>query len=257
MNNIEKLKAKTQRGERCIGITVSMALPLVSELLGEVGYDFLMIDMEHGAMSLETAMGHVLAARGAGTAPLIRVPSNEAVLVKPYLEMHPAGVIVPRINNAADVKTAVESCRYPPKGIRGFGPSRGMRFGLVGQVEYIEQVDEQIMVIPQIEHYQAVEEMDRVAATEGVDAIMIGPNDLSGTMGLLGQLDHPDLWAAFEKIVAAGHKANLPVGVGGAFHEGRVKRWFDMGMDWLMLGVDWGNLAERSREVIEHVKGLK
>jgi len=257
LNNLEKIRAKTQRGERCIGITVSMALPLVSELLGEAGYDFLMIDMEHGSMSLETALGHVQAARGTGTAPFIRVPAPDPVLIKPYLEMHPAGVIVPRINNVEDVKTAVAGCRYPPKGIRGYGPCRGPRFGLVSQVEYLEQVGNQIMVIPQIEHYEAVEQMDQIATTEGVDAIMIGPNDLSGTMGLLGQLDHPKLWAAFEKIVAAGHRANLPVGVGAAFNKERVQRWYDMGMDWLMIGVDWGNLAERSSEVVEHVRALK
>ena len=257
MNNLEKLMAKTQRGERCVGITVSMALPMVSELLGEVGYDLLMIDMEHASMSLETAMGHVLAARGAGTAPFLRVPSNDPVLIKPYLEIHPAGVIVPRICNVKDVESAVEACRYPPDGIRGYGPMRGPRYGLIDQVKYLERVGDEILVAPQIEHVEALDQMDRIAATEGVGAIMIGPNDLSGTMGLLGQLDHPDLWQAFETIVAAAHRANLPVGVGAAFHPERIQRWFDMGMDWLLIGVDWGNLASCSREVVEHVRALK
>ena len=122
------------------------------ELFGEAGYDFVRIDCEHSAMCLAEALNHVRAARGAGAAAFVRVPSNDPVVVKPYLQLHPAGIIIPRISSAEDAERAVASCRYPLRGVRGYGPSRGVRFGEISPQDYLETVSRDVMVILQIEH---------------------------------------------------------------------------------------------------------
>ena len=129
MNNADKIREMWSRGELCVGTNVQLLDPAVTEILGEAGFDFVWIDLEHSTMSVSDALGHVRAARGADTAAFIRVPSRDPVVMKPILKLYPAAVIVPRIESVADAEAAVKACRYPPTGVRGFGPTRGMRFG--------------------------------------------------------------------------------------------------------------------------------
>ena len=127
INNIDIFRAKIARGEVCIGSNVSFADPAISELYGDAGCDFTWIDMEHCPISIETALGHVMAVRGTDAAPFIRVPSGDANTIKPILELHPAAIIVPQVRSAAEVESIVAACKYPPIGIRGFGPRRYRR----------------------------------------------------------------------------------------------------------------------------------
>ena len=168
MNKIEKIRDQWQRGELSLGTAVSLTDAAVSELFGEAGYDFVWIDCEHSAISLSQALDHIRAARGAGAAAFLRVPSNDPVVMKPYLELHPAAIIVPRIESIHDAKRAVASFHYPPQGVRGFGPARGVRFGAVAPPQYLAQIDRQVLLILQIEHIQAVDEIDAILDIPGL-----------------------------------------------------------------------------------------
>ena len=257
MNHVEKIKEKWARKELCIGACVAFTDAAVSELYGEAGYDFVWIDLEHSAMSLENALNHVRAARGAGAAAFIRVPSNDPVLIKPILELHPAGVIVPRIGSVEEAEQAVVSCRYPPRGVRGFGPARGTRFGAIGGVEYLDAVDDQIMVIPQIEHIDAVNDIEAILDVPGIDSIVLGPGDLSATMGLRGQGGHPDVVAAVRKVLQAAIDRGIPAGQSCGFDPESVRPWVDMGISWISCDGDWISLFKEATQVAGALKEMR
>ena len=254
MNHVEKIRAKWDRGELCLGTAVALTDAAVSELFGEAGYDFVWIDCEHSAMTPADALDHVRAARGAGAAAFIRVPSNDPVVMKPYLELHPAGIIVPRIANLADAEQAVSGCRYPPRGIRGFGPSRGVKFGQIRPPEYLAEVDRQLLVILQIEHIDAVNQIDAILGVPGVDSVVTGPSDLSGTMGLAGQPGHPDVVAALETVYRAAVGKGIPAGHSTGYDPEGIKHWLAMGLSWIAVDGDWITLYQHARRVADEVK---
>ena len=256
MNNADKIREMWSRGELCVGTNVQLLDPAVTELLGEAGFDFVWIDLEHSAMSVSDALGHVRAARGADMAAFIRVPSRDPVVVKPILELHPAAVIVPRIESVADAQAAVQACRYPPSGIRGFGPARGMRFGARDMVEYLEKSAQETMVILQIEHIDAVAEIDAILGVPGVDSIVPGTNDISGSMGLLGQPDHPDVVAAIERIFEAAKSKGVPFGHATGYDPDVTRRWLEFGPSWIGVEGDWDMLYQHAVQLATNLRAL-
>jgi 2-keto-3-deoxy-L-rhamnonate aldolase RhmA len=256
MNHVERIREKWRRKELCIGTCAAFTDAAVSELFGEAGYDFVWIDLEHSAMGVADALNHLRAARGAGAAVFIRVPSNDPVLVKPILELHPAGIIIPRIGSVADAEQAVASCRYPPRGVRGFGPSRGCRFGDIPAVDYLASVDDEIMVIPQIEHIDAVNDIEAILDVPGIDSIVLGPGDLSATMGLGGQGGHPDVTAAVRKVLQAAIDRGIPAGHSCGFDPVCVREWIDMGVSWISVDGDWGMLFNHAKWVVDELGAM-
>lgn len=241
-NHINELREKWKNGELTLGTGISLTDPSVIEICAEAGLDIVFIDLEHGSMSMETAKILVTVAAGVGLASFVRVPSFDPVAIKPVTELHPTAIVVPRIRDAKEAATAVSACKYPPKGIRGFGPGRGMRYGVLGQREYLDQADEQTMVIVQIEEAEAVNDIDAILTTPGVESIMLGPNDLSGSLGFMAQHDHPEVVAAIEKTVERAKSHNVPVGVGTGFDKKGLQRWIDLGLSWIQMNVDWASL---------------
>ncbi len=256
MNHTTCIREKWSKGQLCVGTQITLAEATVSELYGEAGFDFVWIDMEHSAMTIVDAAAHVRAARASGTAAWIRVPSDDPVVVKPILELHPSAVIVPRIDSVERAESAVRSCRYPPRGIRGYGPTRGVRYGLLPFEDYLAQVDEEMMVIIQIEHIEAIKDIDNVVSVPGVDSITVGPFDLSLSMNLPGQFSHPDVIGAIETIFRAGIKKNIPVGNSMGFDPVMVKKWIDLGLSWLSCGDDWEILMENSKKMLDEIREI-
>lgn len=254
VNQLERLRDKWARGETCLGINVTLTDSTVVELFGEAGFDIVWIDMEHSSMGLEHAVSHVRACRAAGMAPFIRVPSNDPVVVKPFLEMHPAGVIMPRIGSVEDAELAVQGCRYPPHGIRGFGPNRGVRFGARSVPDYLAAVDDEILTILQIEHIDAVERIDEILQIPGVDSIVPGPMDLSGTMGLLGQTGHPDVVAAMQRMLDAARARGVPMGQ--SIGPDGLRHWIDAGVNWICSGGDWHLLYPAARTLYKTMSSM-
>ena len=251
LNNIERLRQRLSAGQVAIGMGLTFADAAVSELVGEAGYDFSWIDMEHAPYDLDGVLQHVVAHRGTQTAPFVRVPQNEVNAIKPVLDLAPAGIVVPQVNSAAEARAAVRACRYPPAGVRGYGPRRGQRFGALSQPDYLQHMAHEPLIAIQLEHIEAVDRVDEIVAVPGIDIYCLGPNDLSGSMGKLGQLDDPEVQAAIEKVAAGVGAAGGVLGVSTFFSPQTYARWMELGVKWINLNVDWANLFQASRQVVE------
>lgn len=161
------------------------------------------------------------------------------MLVKPILEMGPAAVIFPLTNSPEDAARAVSACRYPPVGVRGFGPQRANRFGEEPLEEYFEPSETEPWLVLQIEHVQALESLDQICGVAGIDSLLVGPFDLSTSLGLPGQLTHPDVTGAFDEIarVATTHRVTIGAFAPSSDEQG-ISRWRDRGASWLTLDTD-------------------
>jgi 2-keto-3-deoxy-L-rhamnonate aldolase RhmA len=207
-----KLKRDLREGKVRVGTVVTIDSPTVAEILARCGFDWIWIDMEHTPIGFETVQMMLQAMSGYNVTPLVRVAGNDELLVKRVLDVGPHAVVVPFVNTKEDAARAVSYMKYPPEGIRGGGVGRAQGFGLDLE-EYLKVANDEVMAIMQIEHINAVNNINEILAVKGVDAVMLGPLDLSGSMGLLGQEDHPDVEAAMQRVLAASKKARIPAGI--------------------------------------------
>ena len=242
MENAVKFREKLRNGQVPLGCGVSFKDPTVTELFSHV-LDFVWIDMEHNALSLESVQDHIMATRGSDSAAIVRVPWNDPVLIKPVLDIGADGIIAPLVRSAEDVRLAVSACRYPPQGIRGFGPRRPIRYGRISDAEYCQRANDEIICIAQIEHIDAVEAMDEIVKVDGLTAVVIGANDLAGSMGHMGNPQHPDVQSAIEKVVTTAKDAGIYPGIGMVGDAEVFQKWLDKGIQWVQVGVDWWHLA--------------
>jgi 2-dehydro-3-deoxyglucarate aldolase/4-hydroxy-2-oxoheptanedioate aldolase len=249
LNNVETFKAKMARDETCLGMVITLRDPSVSELAAEAGYDFTWIDMEHSAITVETALDHVMAVRGTGAAPLVRVPWNDPVLLKPVLDLAPAGVIIPMVCSRAEAERAVSACKYPPAGVRGMGVRRAARYGAVPLADYLAGADSNLLVMIQIEHTRALENLDEIFAVPGIDGVCVGPADLSASMGFIGQPEHPEVLKAIATVAAAARARGLALGTATGYSPESFKRWLDWGIRWIAIGGDSGCLFAHVRSL--------
>lgn len=221
------------------GAVISVTDPTVAELAGDAGMDFVWIDSEHAALNFETIKNLLIGARASGCASLVRVRANDADLLKVVLDMAPAGVIIPMVNDATSARRAVEACKYPPYGRRGCGVRRGTQYGAVAFDEYLKQSERAPWIIIQIEHRDAVENLDEILQVPGIDSICIGPCDLSGSLGILNQMDDPELNRILDEICARIKCKGKILGAAA----GDFPRWKERGVDWFAGISDWGAIA--------------
>lgn len=207
-NPVKKL---LKEGKPVIGATISMPSVEASTLAASLGFDFLWIEMEHSPITLETARNMILATRGLKAVPFIRVPVNELYMAKRALDIGALGVIFPFTSTPALARQAVDATHYPPKGRRGYGPRLAeLRWPVPDG--YAAFADQNVMTVIIIEEKRAVDAIDEIAATPGVDVLFIGTSDLSYSLGHGGQVNHPVVKEAVEKVLAAGKKYNVAVG---------------------------------------------
>jgi 2-keto-3-deoxy-L-rhamnonate aldolase RhmA len=206
-----QLKKKLGRGEAAIGAFVGLGHPDVTEMLARLGFDWLLLDAEHGPLSFETMQVMMQAINGTDCVPIVRPQWNDPVQIKRVLDIGAYGVLVPWVNSKEDAENAVRACRYPPQGIRGYGPRRAARF----DADYFKTADSEILVAIQIETRQAVENLDEILSVPGVDACYVGPYDLSCSLGLgvPPQWDNPDYLKVLDMILAAAEKHRKPAGM--------------------------------------------
>ena len=257
INNVDKFKAKIHSGQVCIGTGITFADPAISELVGDAGFDFTWIDMEHCPIDIKTALGHVMAVRGTDAAPFIRVPSSDPDVIKPILELHPAAVVMPQIRSADEVARTVAACKYPPVGTRGFGPRRGRKFGGTPYPEYLEDADEQILVFVQIEHIDAVAALDEILQIPGLDGVCLGFSDLAGSVGLAGQTDHPQVVEIGADVVARTRQTDKWMGLSMGYAPDAVREWIARGVQWISVGGDFNALYTYSKNVLDDVRAMR
>ena len=162
INNFEKFIAKINSGKCASGMVITLNDPAVSELAGDAGFDFTWIDMEHSPMTIKDVADHVMALRGTNCAPLVRVTGNSTALIKPVVDLAPAGIIIPMVKTADELESAVADCRYPPEGTRGCGLRRAIHYGAKSTETYFAESEREPLIIAQIEHIDAVRNLDEI-----------------------------------------------------------------------------------------------
>ncbi len=257
MCKAQQIREKMKRGETVIGAHTFYLDPSITEALGLHGFEFVWIDGEHSAFDKGSTLGHIMAAAAADTASIVRVPWNDQVLVKPVLEMGPDGIIFPMVCTAKEAKEAVAACMYPPKGVRGFGPRRANKYGAVPNEEYLDCPEKGFLRIVQIEHVDAVHNLREILEVEGIDFPLVGPNDLSASIGHLGDTKHPEVRALCEEVVRICTEMGCPFGVSlGAGDREAIEYWLDKGVSFMGCGDDISYISAGCRATMEFVNGL-
>ncbi len=210
-----KTKAKLRRGDTVFGLISLSSDPLLAEWGGLVGFDFYMLDAEHGAITVSQAENIARACESVGITPLVRLGQFDAKLILKYLDVGMLGVMQPGLKNADDVRTLVKAVRYPPLGTRGLGPSRANDFfmGAVTQADYVQFANEQMLVLPQFEEPEMFSVLNAIVQIPGVDGITIGPRDLALNMGFPDGANHPPVQNLIGETIALARGANLAVGI--------------------------------------------
>jgi 2-keto-3-deoxy-L-rhamnonate aldolase RhmA len=205
------IRAALREGKPVFGITISTPSVEIAAQAADMGFDFLWIEMEHSPITLETARNMILATRGSRAMPFIRVPVVELWTAKRVMDMGALGVIFPFVSTAETARIAAQACKYPPAGRRGSGAGLAT-FRWPAPGGYYDFADRNIVVVTNIEDTTALDNIDAIAGTPGVDVLFIGTSDLSFSLGLRGQQDHPLLLDAIRKVVLAAKKAGKAVG---------------------------------------------
>ena len=215
------LRRRVLAGERTIGAFINLGSAASAELVARAGYDWLIVDLEHGMGSISDLHAQLLAIQGTPTAAVVRVPSVERLRIDRALDLGADGIMLPQVGSADDARNGVSWLRYPPGGVRGVAlMTRGAGFGERSHAEVAAVVNPAILGVFQVESPAAVDAADEVAAIDGVDVLFVGPADLSHAMGIPGQIEHPDFLAHLDRVVAAcrthGKSAGILLGDGAA-----------------------------------------
>ena len=236
-----------------LGTWIMSASPIVAEAVGCAGFDWGVIDMEHTPLDLMDVVHLLQASAGTKMLPVLRVPWNDTVTVKRVLDAGATTLLFPFVQNADEARRAVAATRYPPEGVRGMaGMSRGSRFGTVP--DYYKVANTQIGVIVQLETPAALAQLEAIAGVAGVDAIFLGPADLSGAMGHVGQLTHPDVMAVMVDAVQRCKALGIPVGTVGGTPE-LVAQYRTAGFDFVAIASDLGFLMRGAQAALAALRG--
>jgi 2-dehydro-3-deoxyglucarate aldolase len=231
-----------------VGTWIGSANPVVAEAIGCAGFDWGLVDMEHAPLDVAGLVNMLQAVASTKMVPVVRVPWNDAVTVKRVLDAGASTIMFPFVQTADEARRAVAATRYPPEGVRGMaGTSRATRFGTTPN--YFRTANQSIGVIVQVETPQAIEQIDAIAAVDGVDAFFIGPADLSAAMGHIGELTHPAVLGLMSRAVQRCKAAEIPVGTLGAGTDA-VAQYRAIGFDYVAVSSDIGFMMRGAREAI-------
>jgi 2-dehydro-3-deoxyglucarate aldolase len=233
-----ELKSKLARNALTIGSWVTLGHPSIAEIMAAAGFDWLVLDMEHSVLELSEVQMLIQVLDGQRCPAIVRLTSNDPDQIKRVMDAGATGVMVPMVKNAEDAQAAVQAMYYPPRGRRGVGLARAQGYGARFQ-QYRNWLDNNAVVVVMIEHIDAVNAIDSILSVPGVDAYIIGPYDLSGSMGHPGELDYPEVRTAIERVLEAGRRA----GKSGGIHvvepdPNLLRRNIEAGFSFLGYGLD-------------------
>lgn len=250
------LKQRINSKEPTLGSWITLGHAGIAEILANAGFDWLVVDLEHSVISIDTAGDLIRVIEYCGVAPLVRLTSNNADQIKRVMDAGAHGVVVPMVNSAHDAAQAVAATRYAPQGNRGVGLARAQGYGSRFR-EYLEWQQDSAVVIVQIEHKDALDKLDEILTVPGVDGFIIGPYDLSCSMGIPGQFDDPGFVAAMDRIRAAGERLGIPSGlhIVEPDHE-RLAQSLAEGYRFIAYSVDIRLLDVGARQGLQYFKEL-
>lgn len=202
-------RTRLKQHERLVGTLLTLPTPSIAEMCAEAGMDWLFLDMEHGSLDLQDVQ-RIAQAVNDRCPCVVRVPINDRMWIGKVLDLGVSGIIIPQVNSVQDAERAVFAAKYPPQGGRGVGVGRATRYG-ANLSGYLQNGNEETAIIVQIEHRDAVENVEAIASVAGVDALMIGPLDLSGSFGKPAQIDAPEVQAAIARVREFGMARKIPM----------------------------------------------
>lgn len=249
-----RLKLALKNAEQTYGVWLTLSHPLIPEILAPAGFDWMVVDMEHTSIELNDLLQMIISIEAVNSIPLVRVGENNPNLIKRVMDAGAYGIIVPNIQTAQEVRNAVSAVKYPPFGTRGVGLYRAHKFGQAFE-EYKRWLETESVIVVQIEHINAVENIEEIFSTSGIDAFMIGPYDLSGSIGCPGELDHPEVHKAIEKILDAANKLQIPAGYHVVPPDPiEVKKYRNKNFKFLAVSVDSIILKNSAIDLMSHIK---
>ena len=257
MNNLSKITDKLRSGQLAVGSHVAFDSPFLSEMIAGGGFDFVWVDAEHGALDKKEIQLHLLACRAAGAAGLVRVPGHDPNFIKNVLDMGADGVIVPMVNTADQARAVAAATHYPPVCIRGMGLRRVCNYGLWDKTDYVTHSADHYWTIAQIEHVDAMAELEKIAAVPGIDAFVIGPNDFSTSMSTAshrGDSCDPAAQRCFDEIARCLTAAGRPFGVSGLCSEEFVRQWTERGASFLSVNFDFHYIISGAKATLAQVR---
>lgn len=244
------MRERMQSGETVFGLGVRLARSGEIALLAKTaGFDWLFVDMEHNALSIDTAAQICLAAQAAGLPALVRIPGDDPLTAARLLDGGAAGIVVPHVDTPEQIAPVVERCRFPPRGRRSIGgPLPQLHYAALPAAEHMAKADARTLIVAMIESPKAVANAGDIAAVAGVDALLFGSNDLALEMGIPGRLDDPRIEAAYREVIAAARAHDKLVGLGGVYTAELLERYLPLGFRFALLGSDLALVLAGARE---------
>jgi len=246
--------SRLRKGDLLLGTILTLPSPEVAELLSQSGLDWLFVDMEHTLLDVQHVQ-RILQAVGKEFPCLVRVPSMDEALIRKVLETGPSGIVVPHVNTTEEVEMILRWSKYPPEGTRSVGVSRAQGYGLSLE-DYMDRANETIVVVPQVEHIDAVNNIESIVRVPGLSAIFVGPYDLSGSMGKLGKVTDPEVQDLIRKVKGACLKVGLVPGIFGV-DAVAVKPYIDIGYSLIAIGLDTSYLLKSIQQTLSFLRGEK
>ena len=253
-NNVfpNKFKAALAAHQTQIGCWSALANPISTEVLGLAGFDWIVLDGEHAPNDITTFIPQLMALKGSESAAVVRAPTNDPVVIKRLLDIGFYNFLIPFVETQPEAVLAVSSTRYPPEGIRGVSVShRANMFGTVP--DYFAQSNKNITILVQIESQQGVDNVDAIAATDGVDGIFVGPSDLAAALGHLGNASHPEVQHCIQHIFARAKAHGKPAGILAPV-EADARRYLEWGATFVAVGSDLGCFRSATQKLADSFK---
>jgi len=251
-----RVKRKLRQGLPTFGSWIMIGDLAAAEILAGAGFDWITVDMEHTSIGYEKLSVLLSGIRSRGPEALVRIEDNNPAVIKRVLDCGADGIIIPLINSGQEAEAAVRAAKYPPDGFRGVSLGRASEYGNNFE-DYFNSINDELLVMAQIEHFKAVEKIEDIVSVEGLDGVFLGPYDLSGSMGIVAQFDHPRMVEARMRILEAARKAGKAIGI----HEVRpdaepVKLLVEEGFNFIACSIDTIFLGNSSRSLVTKLRQL-
>jgi len=248
------LKKRLKKKELTIGSWLQIGSPIAAEIMVQAGFDWLVVDMEHSSIGIDQAQLLIQTIELAGSVPLVRLSSNDPVLIRRVMDAGSHGIIVPNVSSADDAVSAIKAVRYPPEGTRGVGLWRAQKYGFDFE-KYKKWQESESIVIVQIEHIDGVNNLEAILTTKGIDGFIVGPYDLSASLGIPGEFEHADFKAALRKILQTAKQMKALTGTHVVMPEASVaKERIEEGYRFIAFGIDTLFLGQSCRKGLREIR---
>jgi len=248
------LKEALKKGKNVFGPFMKFSDPAAVEIMGFAGFDFVIIDAEHGPISMQSAQNMIRAAEAVNITPIIRVGKNDEALILRALDIGAQGIEIPQINNKSQAIKAVKSVKYTPQGERGVCRYvRAANYSAMDKFKYFKSANKETMIIVHIEGVEGINNLEEILSISGIDVIFIGPYDLSQSLGLPGQVNHSLVVEKIKEVVTKCRENSIAVGT-FADDIQTAKKWISLGVQYMSFSVDVGILYEVNKQIVEKLK---